>query len=110
LGKSRPFQPGDILFAPGDTAVPFLVLLTGAMEIVQPGLNGEVSIAKHGPGEFTREMTMISGHRCLVLGRVTQRGEFLEVSGEGLRTLIGRDAELSEIFMRAFILRRLVIS
>lgn len=107
VGKSRRVQPGDILFAPGDTSVPFFVLLTGAMEIVQPDLNGERSIAKHGPGEFTGEMTMISGHRCLVLGRVTEVGEFLEVSGEGLRALIGKDAELSEIFMRAFILRRL---
>src|SRR5579862_4941011 len=52
-------------------------------------------------------MSMISGRRCLVRGRVTQAGEFLELSSEGLRSLIGRDAELSEIFMRAFILRRL---
>ena len=50
---------------------------------------------------------MISGRRCLVRGRVTEAGEFLELTGEALRTLVARDAELSEIFMRAFILRRL---
>jgi thioredoxin reductase (NADPH) len=77
------------------------------MEIVQPDLAGEHPIAKHGPGEFTGEMTMISGRRCLVRGRVTEPGEFLELTGEGLRSLVARDAELSEIFMRAFILRRL---
>ena len=108
IGTSRHVGPGDVLFAPGDMRVPFFVLLSGAMEIVQPDLAaGEHLIAKHGPGEFTGEMTMISGQRCLVLGRVTQAGEFLEVSNEGLRALIARDAELSEIFMRAFILRRL---
>ena len=96
-----------MLFAPGDTSVPFFVLLSGAMEIVQPDYSGEYPIAKHDPGEFTGEMTMISGQRCLVLGRVTQAGEFLELTGDGLRSLIARDAELSEIFMRAFILRRL---
>jgi len=106
-GKSRRVEPGEVLFAPGDTGVPFFVLLSGAMEIVQPSLSGEYPIAKHLAGEFTGEMTMISGHRCLVLGRVTEAGEFLELSGEALRSLIGRDAELSEIFMRAFILRRL---
>src|SRR6202043_2289664 len=52
-------------------------------------------------------MTMISGRRCLVRGRVTEPGEFLELSADGLRSLVARDAELSEIFMRAFILRRL---
>ena len=50
---------------------------------------------------------MISGQRCLVRGRVTEPGEFLELSGDGLRSLVAKDAELSEIFMRAFILRRL---
>lgn len=107
LSESRHLKAGEILFAPDDTNVPFFVLLSGAMEIVQPDFAGERPIAKHGPGEFTGEMTMISGRRCLVLGRVTEPGEFLEVSGEGLRFLIAKDAELNEIFMRAFILRRL---
>jgi thioredoxin reductase (NADPH) len=107
LSELRRVKPGEILFEPGDASVPFFVLLSGTMEIVQPDLAGERPIAQHGPGEFTGEMTMISGQRCLVLGRVTESGEFLELSGEGLRSLIARDAELSEIFMRAFILRRL---
>src|ERR1035438_9821975 len=107
LGHIRKVHRGDILFEPDDTAVPFFVLLSGSMEIVQPDLERERPIAGHGPGEFTGEMTMISGQRCLVRGRVTEPGEFLELSGEGLRTLVSRDAELSEILMRAFILRRL---
>jgi thioredoxin reductase (NADPH) len=52
---------------------------------------------------------MISGQRSLVLGRVTEAGEFLEISAEQLRAIVAKDAELSEIFMRAFILRRLAL-
>lgn len=107
LSKLRHVEIGEILFEPGDMSVPFFVLLSGAMEIVQPDLSGEHEVATHKAGEFTGEMTMISGQRCLVRGRVTEPGDFLELSGEGLRTLIAKDAELSEIFMRAFILRRL---
>jgi thioredoxin reductase (NADPH) len=107
IGKVRQVQRGEILFEPGDTNVPFFVLLSGGMEIVQPDLTGERPIATHARGEFTGEMTMISGHRCLVLGRTTEPGEFLELTNDGLRSLIAKDAELSEIFMRAFILRRL---
>ncbi|MGC1832141.1 MAG: FAD-dependent oxidoreductase, partial [Candidatus Acidiferrales bacterium] len=107
LGTVRSVEKGEILFEPGETTIPFFVLLSGAMEIVQPGLNGERTVATHGPGEFTGEMTMISGRRGLVRGRVTEPGEFLELGSEGLRSLVARDAELSEIFMRAFILRRL---
>src|SRR5258705_902693 len=107
--RSRQVAAGDILFEPGDENVPFYLLLSGGMEIVQPDPAGEHLIAIHGPGEFTGEITMISGPRCLVRGRVTEPAEFLELTGDGLRSLVGRDAELSDIFMRAFILRRLLL-
>src|SRR5690349_2081260 len=109
-GNIRHVEPGEILFQPDDTDVPFFILLSGGMEIVQPGMKGEERpIARHEPGEFTGEITMISGQRCLVCGRVTQAGDFIEISGEGLRNIVARDAELGEIFMRAFILRRLAL-
>jgi len=108
-GKIRLVAKDEILFEPGDTHVPFFVLLSGSMEIVQPDLSGERRIATHNQGGFTGEMTMISGRRSLVRGRVTAPGEFLELSGDALRVLVAKDAELSEIFMRAFILRRLAL-
>ncbi|MGH9642244.1 MAG: FAD-dependent oxidoreductase, partial [Terriglobales bacterium] len=109
VGKRRKVEPGEILFEPNDTGVPFFVILSGAMEIVQPGLNGELAIVGHAAGEFTGEMSMITGARCLVRGRITEAGEVLEVTADGLRSLVARDAELGEIFMRAFILRRLAL-
>ena len=109
LSKVRNVKAGDILFEPGDTDIPFFVLLSGSMEIVQPDRHAERLIVNHDPGEFTGEMTMISGRRGLVRGRVTEPGEFLEMSSSDLRTLVARDAELSEIFMRAFILRRVAL-
>lgn len=107
--KVREVRPGDILFRPGDTNIPFFVLLSGTLEIVHPSLTGERVVTTHHAGGFTGEVNMINGQPALVLGRVTEPGEFLELSADGLRTLIGRDAELSEIVMRAFILRRLAL-
>src|SRR3954466_6484143 len=89
--RSQPRQVSkdEILFDPGDSDVPFFVLLSGAMEIVQPCPDGERPIATHNKrGEFTGEMTMVSGRRCLVRGRVTEPGTFLELSPEALRSLI----------------------
>ena len=108
-GKVRKVEVGDILFEPGDTKIPFFVVLSGSMEIVQPDLKGERLIVKHDAAHFTGELTMISGRRTLVRGRVTAAGEFLEISPDGLRSVIAKDAELSEIIMRAFILRRLAL-
>jgi thioredoxin reductase (NADPH) len=107
LGRIRQVRSGDVLIKPGDTVIPFYVLLSGRMEIVQPSLDGERMIALHEPRGFTGEMTMLSGARSQVVGRVSEGGEFLELGPENLRVLVARDAELSEILMRAFILRRL---
>jgi thioredoxin reductase (NADPH) len=109
LSRVRKVKAGEIVFEPGDLDLAFFVLLSGSMEIVQPGIQGERLIVNHDAGEFTGEITMISGRRGLVRGRVTAAGEFLEMSSAQLRTLVARDAELSEIFMRAFILRRVTL-
>src|SRR5215467_5096972 len=103
-GKVRPVTPGEVLFKPGDSNVPFFVLLSGELEIVQPTIDGERPITKHAAGAFTGELSMISGQRVFVLARVSQAGEFLEISSDGLRQIVAKDAELSEIIMRAFIL------
>jgi len=108
-GQIRRVEKGEILFEPGDSNVPFFVVLSGGMEIVQLDPTGERPVVQHGPGNFAGEMSLISGRRALMRGRVTEAGEFLQVSGEGLRSLVAKDAELSEIFMRAFILRRLAL-
>ncbi len=109
VSKIRQVQSGEILFSPGDRNIPFFVVLSGRMDIVQPVCSGELPITTHNSGEFTGEVSMISGQPCLVLGRVTEGGEFLEMKPDDLRTLIAKDAELSEIFMRAFILRRVAL-
>lgn len=109
LARLREVKEGEVLFEPGDTDVPFFVLLSGGLEIIQQQLDSERVITKHHAGGFTGEISMISGQRCLVRGRVTDEGEFLEVSPEDFRSLIARDAELSEIFLRAFILRRVAL-
>ena len=108
LGNVRKVQK-DILFKPGDNSVPFFVVLSGSMEIIQPDFEKERSVASHGPAHFTGEITMISGQQCLVLGRVTEPGEFLELTADALRALVAKDAEISEILLRAFILRRLLL-
>jgi thioredoxin reductase (NADPH) len=58
---------------------------------------------------FTGEAGMIGGQRAVVLARVTQPGEVLEVRPEDLRSLVARDAQLSELLLRAFILRRIML-
>src|ERR1700751_3357899 len=101
-GRVRHVDRDEILFDVGDTNIPFFVILSGSMEVVQPGLDGERPITVHRASGFTGELTMISGRRIFVRGRVIEPGDFIELTGDALRSLIAKDAELSEIFMRSF--------
>jgi thioredoxin reductase (NADPH) len=105
-GRVRPIAPGDILVEAGDHVVPFFVVVSGQIEIVGPVASGEARIAIHHAGEFTGETNMISGRRALFRARAIEAGEVIELSREHLLSLVQMDAELGEILMRAFILRR----
>jgi len=63
-------------------------------------------VASFGPGMFTGEASLLSGRRGVANIRAATPGEVIEVERDRLLTLIQTDSELSEILMRAFILRR----
>src|SRR6185503_16047355 len=87
--------------------VPFFVILSGTMEVVHPNCATEDLVTVHEAGGFTGEINLLSGRASLVRGRMREPGELLELHRDTLRTLVQTDPELSELFMRAFILRRL---
>jgi thioredoxin reductase (NADPH) len=105
-GTHRHVRKGEILSEPGERSRPMLVVLSGSIEVVQPGMSGEVLVVVHGAGSFTGEMSTLQGIGSLVRSRVREDGEVLAISEEHLRTVVQTDAELSELFMRAYILRR----
>jgi thioredoxin reductase (NADPH) len=105
-GTHRRMSKGEILAEPGDRHRPMLVVLSGSIEVVQPGMNGEVLVVVHTAGGFSGEMSSLQGVGSLVRSRVREEGEVLVIAEEHLRTIFQTDAELSELFMRAFILRR----
>ena len=107
FAKLRQVTVGEILFEPGDSGIPVFVVLSGAMNILQPVLSGYQLVVVHKAGGFSGEYMMISGQHAMVRGQVGESGEFLEIPIDNFRSMIARDAELSEMFMRVFILRRL---
>jgi thioredoxin reductase (NADPH) len=60
----------------------------------------------YGPGQFSGDLLMISGRKSIFRCTAVENGTLLEIAAVDLRALIGRDAELSDIFMNAFLARR----
>jgi len=105
-GQRRKVRKGEILVEQGDKAIPFFVVLAGELEAVRPGSGRETLITIFRAEQFTGEVNTLSDRRALARIRVREDGEVIQVARESLLALIQTDAELSEILMRAFILRR----
>jgi thioredoxin reductase (NADPH) len=105
-GRTRQVAAGEVLFAVGQASVSFFVITKGQVQVVRPSGETETLVVVHGPGEFTGETNMLSGRRSLVLGRANGPAEVIELDRARLLSLVQTDSELSEIIMRAFIMRR----
>jgi thioredoxin reductase (NADPH) len=105
-GHVQSVTKGEILVDAGEPVVPFFVVTAGALEVVRTSDGGETIVAVHGPGQFSGEVNMISGRRALFRSRVRESGTVIRLDRDQMVALVQTDAELSEILMRAFILRR----
>ena len=105
-GRTRTVRSGEVLVEQGDRATPFFVVISGELEGVRPTGTTETLLAIVRAGQFTGEIDVLSGRGAMARTRARQDGEIIELGREGFLNLVQTDAELSEILMRAFILRR----
>jgi thioredoxin reductase (NADPH) len=98
---------GQVLQEAGEGHRDLYVVLSGSLEIVRPGPQGELPITVEVAGDFTGEMSTLRGLVGFTRVRVCEAGEVLAIGESELRTLVQTDPEIMEIFMRAFILRRM---
>jgi thioredoxin reductase (NADPH) len=106
LGHRRTVERGEIVVEQGARTPHFFVVLSGALAIVQPSEAEELPIAILSQGQFTGEVGSVSGRTNLMRVRVATTGQLLAITPQALHKILETDAELSELLMRAFILRR----
>jgi thioredoxin reductase (NADPH) len=105
-GLLRATRPGQVLYDIGNASAPFFLVTKGEIELVQPSADATFLLRSLRPGQFTGEVNLLSGRPALVQARVSEAGEVVELDNARLLSLVQTNSELSEILMRAFILRR----
>jgi thioredoxin reductase (NADPH) len=106
-GRSRKAESGETVVEPNAQGMKFFVVVAGKLNLSRPNDDREEVFAVCGPGMFTGELNILSGRRGLVRIRAAEPSELIEIGREELRGLVQTDSELSDTFLRAFILRRL---
>ena len=105
-GRRVPMRVGDVLLDWNAERPRMFVIVSGRVEVVRMTEGAEQLVADLGPGQFTGEVSLLSGRRTLVRVRAAAEGEVVEIDRDHSLDLLQTDAELGGILMRAFVLRR----
>jgi len=105
-GVEESVPAGHVFFREGERGSDFVLVLTGVVEAVAHfGDSGETTSTIFNPGQFVGVMNILSNEGAYVTATATEASRVLKVPLAQLRAVIGEDIALSEIVVRAFLLR-----
>ena len=110
-GPAQDFAPGATIFEIGQRLASSHLVLKGSIEVSRrDGIGPSIAFMVERPGQFSGELSQLSGRGSLAEGHAGPEGcTALPFDAAHIRALIVGSAELGEIVMRAFILRRVAL-
>lgn len=110
-GPAQQFAPGEQIYDVGQRSVPVWLVIGGSVEVVRrDGLHRQSSVVSLTAGQFTGEISQLSGRGTLAAGNAGPEGcTALPFDAAHIRALVIGSADVGEIVMRAFILRRVAL-
>ena len=110
-GEARRLAPGELIYDAGVRNASAWLVLSGGLEILRrDGLHRQTSVVLLTEGQFSGEVSQLAGRGTLAAAQAGPKGcTALPFDAAHIRALVIGAAELGEIVMRAFILRRVAL-
>ncbi|HEV7716354.1 MAG TPA: FAD-dependent oxidoreductase [Steroidobacteraceae bacterium] len=107
-GPPQRYEPNQAVVEMGQVAAPAFLVLAGYLEVSRRDALGKREvITRHQPGQFAGEISQLGGGPSFVDVVAGPEGcEAIPFDAMRVRTLVVSNADVGEILMRAFILRR----
>jgi len=86
--EPKKFRDGQTLFAVGDHNINFFIVKSGEVEIVDYSGDEPKTVTIHRPGEFTGDISHLTGLPAIVSGVARGDCEVYEVTGDALRNAL----------------------
>lgn len=102
----KSFALGETLFQAGDLDFKFFIVKTGQVAIVEDSSGEAKLVAVHEAGEFTGDIDMLTGRAAIVSCIAQSDCDVYEISAVDLRRILNEMPQLSDILLRAFLMRR----
>jgi len=105
-GEVRTHAEGDVLTQEGQTHQDFLVTLSGETHIFVETPDGPKRVGWMEPGQFTGDISVITGAASLVNVTMGKAGDLLHIEHDRLQDLLVANSELSDIIVQTLTARR----
>ncbi|HEX4232377.1 MAG TPA: FAD-dependent oxidoreductase [Bryobacteraceae bacterium] len=99
-------QDGETLVAVGDRSFKFFIVKSGEIEILDYSGDVPRTIAIHRKGEFTGDISHLTGTPAVFTAIARGDCNVFEVSADALRHVLNQCPGLSDIILQAFVARR----
>ena len=109
LAKVCSFEDGEMIFQAGQRGLPFYVVESGEIAIVDESRAEPKVIVVHGPLEFTGDVSLLTDRPAVVSAYARGTCRAYCVSQAGLRRVIQEIPDLSDKLLEAFQTRRIML-
>ncbi|HEY4812972.1 MAG TPA: FAD-dependent oxidoreductase [Solirubrobacteraceae bacterium] len=109
FGSERKTDAGDLLFEAGEASYDLFVVLHGEAEVLRESGGEDAIVATFGPGGFIGELTLLTGQRRFLTGRVSKAGRVLVIEQDEFRRLMSLRPALAETIFSALVARREIL-
>jgi thioredoxin reductase (NADPH) len=99
-------RDGQTLFSVGDRDFKFFIVKSGEVEIVDHSGDQPKTVTVHHKGQFTGDVSHLTGNPAVVSAVARGDTEVYEVSGDTLRRILNQCPTAGDIILQAFIARR----
>ncbi|MEM7024288.1 MAG: FAD-dependent oxidoreductase [Pseudomonadota bacterium] len=106
-GAEEALKAGTLVFERGQRSVDFFLVLEGSIEIFDTDDAGAPHVfTVHRSSQFTGELDLFNDRKILVGGRTVMDSRVLRINRPDFRRMMSSEPDISEVIMRAYILRR----
>jgi CRP/FNR family transcriptional regulator/CRP/FNR family cyclic AMP-dependent transcriptional regulator len=99
-GEVKEYSPGEVLLKEGDNPTFVLLVLTGKMQVFVERQRRDLVLADAGPGTILGELAVLCGIPRSASVRASENSAALQWNAAAFRSLLLRDAFLSERIFR----------
>ncbi|MBD2103017.1 ATP-binding protein [Leptolyngbya sp. FACHB-261] len=100
-GQVVEFNSGDVLFSEGDPLYQFYVVLEGQVQVTKQVGGEEQTLVVHQPGEFTGEISMITGGPALATARSLGSSRVLEIKPDDFKRVLAECSQGAAVILAA---------